>query len=181
MSDLERQTSERPGRKARLRAAAALTLFVLFALFVVYVEPDDVYLWIKALHIMAVISWMAGLFYLPRLFIYHTDAPAGSQESETFKVMEQRLLKLIMNPAMMISWVLGFYLAWQAYGFSGGWLHAKIGAVLLLTATHGYFSRSVRRFARDENTKSARHWRLMNEVPTVLMVIIVLLVVVKPF
>jgi putative membrane protein len=181
MSDAERQTSEKPGRKARLRAAVAVAVFVLFVVLVVYADPADVYLWIKALHIIAVISWMAGLFYLPRLFIYHTDAPVGSEQSETFKVMEHRLLKVIMNPAMMISWMLGLYLAWQAYGFSGGWLHAKIGAVVLLTATHVYFSRSVRCFARDENTKSARHWRLMNEVPTLLMMAIVILVVVKPF
>jgi putative membrane protein len=181
MNDQERQTSERPGRSARLRATVALAGFVLFVLFVVYADPGDVYLWLKSLHIIAVISWMAGLLYLPRLFIYHTDSAAGSEQSETFKVMEHRLLKVIMNPAMMISWVLGLYMAWQAYGFSGGWLHAKIGAVVLLTATHVYFSRHVRRFARDENTKSARHWRLMNEVPTLLMIIIVILVVVKPF
>jgi putative membrane protein len=146
-----------------------------------YFGADEAYLWIKALHVIAVISWMAGLLYMPRLFIYHTDAPVGSEQAETFKVMEQRLLKVIMNPAMMISWVLGLYLAWDIYGFSGGWLHAKIAAVFLLTIAHVYFSQSVKRFARDENTKTARHWRLMNEVPTVLMIIIVILVVVKPF
>lgn len=178
---VERQTSSAAGRKAGLRAGAAIAVFVGLVASVLYADPADVYLWIKALHIIAVISWMAGLFYLPRLFIYHTDAVPGSEKSETFKIMEQRLVRVIMNPAMMISWVLGLYLAWSVYGFSGGWLHAKIGLVMLLTLTHVYFTRSARRFARDENTRTARHWRLMNEVPTVLMILIVILVVVKPF
>ncbi len=177
----EKQISATAGRKARLRAAVALAVFVGLVAVVLHVDPTDAYLWIKALHIIAVISWMAGLLYLPRLFIYHTDAAPGSDKSETFKIMEQRLLKVIMNPAMMISWVLGLYLAWSFYGFSGGWLHAKIGLVILMTITHVYFSRSVRRFARDENTRTARHWRLMNEVPTLFMILIVILVVVKPF
>lgn len=181
MSEQQETTSTRSGRKARLRAAVALSAFVAFIAIVLHVDPSESYLWIKALHIIAVISWMAGLLYLPRLFIYHTDAPAGSQQSETFKVMEQRLIRFIMNPAMMISWALGLYLAWSVYGFSGGWLHAKITLVFILTVTHVYFSRSAKKFARDENTRSARHWRLMNEVPTVLMIAIVILVVVKPF
>ncbi len=176
-----KQTSADAGRKTRLRAAVALGALVALAAVVLHVDSADAYLWIKSLHIIAVISWMAGLFYLPRLFIYHTDAAPGSEKSETFKVMEQRLIKVIMNPAMMISWVLGLYLAWSAFGFSGGWLHAKIGLVVLMTLTHVYFSRSARRFARDQNTRSARHWRLMNEVPTLLMIAIVVLVVVKPF
>jgi putative membrane protein len=180
MSD-ELQTSESAGRKTRLRVAVALSAFVCFGGLLYWIGPDQAYLWVKALHIIAVISWMAGLLYMPRLFIYHTDAPVGSVQSETFKVMERRLLKLIMNPAMMISWVLGLYLAWSVYGFSGGWLHAKILAVVFLTGAHVYFSRAVRVFARDDNKHSARHWRLLNEVPTVLMIIIVILVVVKPF
>ncbi|MBB3946511.1 putative membrane protein [Rhizobium skierniewicense] len=177
----EKATSDTSGRKARLRAGAALVVFVGLIAAVLHADPADAYLWIKALHIIAVISWMAGLFYLPRLFIYHTDAETGSDKSETFKVMEQRLIKIIMNPAMMISWVLGLYLAWSVYGFQGGWLHAKIALVVLMTATHVYFSRSAKRFARDENTRTARHWRLMNEAPTLLMIAIVILVVVKPF
>lgn len=159
----------------------ALTVFIGLIALVLHVDPAAAYLWIKALHIIAVISWMAGLLYLPRLFIYHTDAPKGSQQSETFKVMEKRLIRFIMNPAMMISWMLGLYLAWSVYGFSGGWLHTKISLVFLLTAAHVYFSRSAKKFARDENTRPARHWRLMNEIPTVLMIAIVILVVVKPF
>lgn len=177
----DKQTSARAGRKTRLRAAAALAALVAMAAVVLHVDSADAYLWIKSLHIIAVISWMAGLFYLPRLFIYHTDAAPGSEQSETFKVMENRLIKVIMNPAMMISWVLGLYLAWSAFGFAGGWLHAKIALVILMTGAHVYFSRSAKRFARDQNTRSARHWRLMNEVPTVLMIAIVILVVVKPF
>lgn len=177
----ERQTSTTAGRKTYLRAGVALAVFVGFIALILHVDPADAYLWIKALHIIAVISWMAGLLYLPRLFIYHTDAPVGSVQSETFKVMEQRLIRLIMNPAMMITWVLGLYLAWSVYGFSGGWLHAKIALVIALTVTHVYFSRSAKAFGRGENRRPARHWRLMNEVPTVLMIVIVILVVVKPF
>jgi len=178
---MEKQTDRRPGAYARRRAHFALVFFALMAVGLFAWNPDNLYLWIKALHIIAVISWMAGLLYLPRLFIYHTDAPVGSVQSETFKVMEQRLIRLIMNPAMMITWVLGLYLAWSVYGFSGGWLHAKIALVIALTVTHVYFSRSAKAFGRDENRRPARHWRLMNEVPTVLMIVIVILVVVKPF
>jgi putative membrane protein len=139
------------------------------------------YPWVKALHVIAVISWMAGLLYMPRLFIYHTDAEKGSAQSETFKVMEQRLLKVIMNPAMMLSWVLGLYLAWTVHHFQGGWLHAKLAAVVVLSATHSFFARSVERFAEDRNDRSPRFWRVMNEVPTILMILIVILVIVQPF
>lgn len=178
---MERQTDASAGRKAALRAVVALAVFlgVLAAVFVS--RPDDLYLWIKAFHVIAVIAWMAGLFYLPRLFIYHSDAPSGSQQAETFKLMEQRLLRVIMNPAMMISWTLGLYLAWDAFRFSGGWLHAKIALVLLLTAAHMHQSREVRRLAADGAPKPARYWRMMNEIPTVLMMLIVILVIVKPF
>ena len=121
------------------------------------------------------------MLYLPRLFVYHVDAAPGSIQSETFKVMERRLLRAIINPAMMVAWVFGLWLAWRGFAFQGGWLHAKIAAVLVLSALHGYLSASVRAFAEDRNTKTARHWRIVNEVPTVLMIIIVILVVVKPF
>ena len=139
------------------------------------------YLWIKAAHIISVIAWMAGMLYLPRLFVYHVDAMPGSVQSETFKVMERRLLRGIINPAMILSWTFGLWLAWKGFGFSGGWLHAKIAAVLALSAMHGYLARAVREFAEDRNKKPARHWRIVNEVPTLLMVIIVILVIVKPF
>lgn len=177
----ERQTDSRVGGKARLRAVVALMVLILIAMAIFVLRPEDRYLWAKALHVISVISWMAGLLYMPRLFIYHTDAEPGSVQSETFKVMEQRLLKVIMNPAMMLTWILGLYLAWEGFQFQGGWLHGKIAAVVLLTAVHVYFSRSVRMFARDDNRHTARYWRLMNEAPTLLMIAIVILVVVKPF
>ncbi|QRM56772.1 protoporphyrinogen oxidase HemJ [Sinorhizobium sp. BG8] len=142
--------------------------------------PDDIYLWIKALHVIAVISWMAGLLYLPRLFVYHVDAKRGSVQSETFKVMERRLYRAIMNPAMMLSWILGLYLAWSVYGFQGGWLHAKLAFVAILTGVHVFYGRSVRAFSRDENRLTGRQWRFLNEAPALLMVLIVILVVVKP-
>jgi putative membrane protein len=177
----EKQVSEKAGARATMRAMVALSVFCAVLLALYAFRPDDFPLWIKAFHVIAVVSWMAGLFYLPRLFIYHTDAEPGSAQSETFKVMEGRLIKVIMNPAMMITWVLGLYLAWDVYQFRGGWLHAKIGLVILLTLVHVMFSRAARTFAADGPRKPARHWRLMNEVPTLLMIGIVILVVVKPF
>lgn len=178
---MERQTDPKTGARARRRAHFALAFFVLLAIALFVWSPDNLYLWIKAFHVIAVIAWMGGLLYMPRLFVYHTDAEPGSAQSETFKVMEGRLLRIIMNPAMMLTWVLGLYLAWSVYGFQGGWLHAKIGLVVLLTVVHMFFSRGVRAFERDENRHSARYWRLMNEAPTLLMVLIVILVIVKPF
>lgn len=178
---MERQTDARPGNSARRRSFAALAVFLVLAVGLFYWSPDNLYLWIKALHVIAVISWMAGLLYMPRLFIYHTDAEPGSVQSETFKVMERRLLTVIMNPAMMLTWVFGLYLAWSAFGFQGVWLQAKMGLVVLLTGVHIFFSRAVKRFARDENRRTARYWRFMNEAPTLLMIAIVILVIVKPF
>src|SRR5690606_876566 len=139
MMDVDRQTSEAVGRRASRKALVAIGLFVALIAVLYVLQPDCFGLWMKALHIIAVISWMAGLFYLPRLFIYHTDAEVGSVQSETFKVMERRLLKVIMNPAMMITWLLGLYLAWESFAFQGGWLHAKIALVLLLTVVHIMF------------------------------------------
>jgi putative membrane protein len=139
------------------------------------------YLWIKAFHVIAVIAWMAGMLYLPRLFVYHCDAEKGSVQSETFKVMERRLLKAIINPAMIVAWVLGLYLAWDGGWFRSGWLHGKLALVLGLSAAHGLYARWVRDFAADRNTRPARFYRVWNEVPTLLLVGIVILVVVKPF
>lgn len=169
------------GRMAALRAIVALLIVTIVAAALFWLDPQGLYPWIKAAHVIAVIAWMAGMLYLPRLFVYHAEAEVGSDKSETFKVMERRLLRAIINPAMGATWVLGLWLAWSGFGFSGGWLHAKIAAVLALSGVHGYLSASVRRFAEDRNEKPARHWRVVNEVPTVLMVIIVVLVVVKPF
>jgi putative membrane protein len=139
------------------------------------------YLWLKAAHVIAVIAWMAGMLYLPRLFVYHADVAPGSPQSETFKVMERRLLKAIINPAMIAAWVLGLYLAWEAGFFRSGWLHGKLALVLAMSALHGFFVRWVRDFANDRNTHSAKFYRIVNEIPTLLMIGIVILVIVKPF
>jgi protoporphyrinogen IX oxidase len=141
----------------------------------------DAYLWMKALHIIAVIAWMAGMFYLPRLFVYHAETPVPSATSETFKVMERRLLKAIVNPSMIAVFVTGPILAYQTGYWQAPWLHVKIALALALGALHGYFARYVKIFARDENRRSSRFFRVLNEVPTVLMILIVLLVVLKPF
>jgi putative membrane protein len=144
------------------------------------------YEWIKAFHIIAVIAWVAGMLYLPRLFVYHCAAEKGSVQSETFKVMERRLLRLIINPAMIVTWILGLWLAWQGpdsrFGwFASGWLGAKLVLVLALSAQHGFTARWVRDFAADQNRHSQRFYRIINELPAVLMAAIVILAVVKPF
>ena len=139
------------------------------------------YLWLKALHIISLIAWMAALLYLPRLFVYHTAAAKGSEVSETFKVMERRLLKAIMTPAMIATWVFGLWLAYEGHLFSAPWLHAKLAFVILLSGVHGMMSKWTRDFADDRNTRPAGFYRVMNEVPTVLMILIILLVVLKPF
>lgn len=164
-----------------VRAAISLALTVLLTAVVVAIFGERAYLWVKAVHVIAIISWMAGMLYLPRLFIYHCDAEKGSVQSETFKVMEQRLLTIIMNPAMIIAWALGMWLAWTGNFLSSPWFLAKLALALGLSWAHGYFSASVRAFREDRNTKPPRHWRIINEVPTVLMIGIVILVIVKPF
>ena len=144
----------------------------------------EVYPWIKALHIVAVISWMAGLLYLPRLFVYHCGSPGGSDKSETFKVMEQRLLKVIMRPAMIASWALGIFLLsipgvvdWS----SDFWVYGKLALVVALTVVHTTFAGYARAFAEDRNEKPERFFRVINELPTVIMIAVVILVTVKPF
>ena len=139
------------------------------------------YEWIKALHVIAVIAWMAGMLYLPRLFVYHCEADAGSKQSETFKVMERRLLKAIINPAMVVTWLAGLYLAWAGQWLSAGWFHGKLLLVLILSGIHGLFSRWVKDFANDRNRRRQKFYRIINEVPTILMIGIVVLVIVKPF
>jgi putative membrane protein len=124
---------------------------------------------------------MAGMLYLPRLFVYHFEAEAGSKQSETFKVMERRLLKAIINPAMIATWLAGLYLAWAGHWYLSGWFHLKLLLVLVLSAVHGFFARIVRAFAADRNPYSQRFYRIINEVPTLLMIGIVILVIVKPF
>ncbi len=139
------------------------------------------YEWVKALHVVAVISWMAGMLYLPRLFVYHCEAEPGSKQSETFKVMERRLLKAIINPAMVVTWLAGIYLAWAGHWYTAGWFHVKFAAVIVLSAVHGFFSARVRDFSLDKNTRTQKFYRVINEVPTVLMIVAVVMVVVKPF
>ncbi len=141
----------------------------------------EAYLWVKALHILAVISWMAAFLYLPRLFVYHCQAEAGSKQSETFKVMERRLLRGIMTPSMIVAWVTGLALMLNIEAWEGGWFHGKALLVVILTVLHMVAARWRRAFAEDANTHSERYFRVMNEVPAVLMVGIVILVVVKPF
>lgn len=142
------------------------------------------YHWLKALHIIAVICWMAGMLYLPRLFVYHSRAIIGGEASEMLKIMERKLMRVIINPAMIATWVLGLWLAFTINAFApenGQWLHAKLTLVLLLQVAHAMMSRWRKAFARDERPKSERFFRIFNEVPAVLMVVIVLLVVIKPF
>ncbi|MDI4665123.1 protoporphyrinogen oxidase HemJ [Xanthobacter autotrophicus] len=141
----------------------------------------DLYSWIKVLHIIAVIAWMAGMLYLPRLMVYHCAAEAGSVQSETFKVMERRLLKAIINPAMIVTWLAGLYLAYAGGWYMAGWFHAKFALVVAMSGVHGAMARWVRDFAEDRNTRPARFFRIANEIPTVLMIGIVILVVIKPF
>jgi putative membrane protein len=139
------------------------------------------YEWIKALHVIAVIAWMAGMLYLPRLFVYHCDAEIGSKQSETFKVMERRLLRAIIDPAMTVTWLAGLYLAWAGQWFSAHWLHGKLLLVIAMSGLHGFLARCVKDFGADRNLRSQKFYRVINEVPTALMIGIVILVVVKPF
>ena len=140
----------------------------------------DAYLWIKALHVIAVIAWMAGLFYLPRLYVYHSKEPAGSATSETFKIMECRLANAIMTPAMVASLIFGALLLWDIWSLSI-WLIAKLLAVAGLIWFHFALLRYLRAFARDERPGSERYFRLINEVPTVLVIVVIFAVIVKPF
>ena len=178
---IEPEATKTSARHAARRGAIGMLLFAAATVVMFAFGPDELYLWIKAAHVIAVISWMAGMLYLPRLFVYHCNAAPGSEQSETFKVMERRLYRLIINPAMIATWVFGLWLAWKGFGFSGGWLHAKIALVVVLSGVHGYLGGALRRFAEDRNEKTARHWRIVNEVPTLLMIAIVILVIVKPF
>jgi putative membrane protein len=163
-----------------LRAIVALAVTAaLFALLLLW-NPSMLYLWLKALHVIAVIAWMAGMLYLPRLFVYHCDAEIGSRQSETFKVMERRLLRAIINPAMIVTWVVGLWLVHESGFFKAGWMHAKFALVIAMSAIHGFYVRWVRAFAEDRNVHSQKFYRVMNEIPTLLMIGIVILVIVKP-
>ena len=139
------------------------------------------YNWLLALHIIAVIAWMAGMLYLPRLFVYHARAAKGSEMSETFKVMERRLMRGIINPAMIAAWILGLSLAWQGNHWAEHWFHAKVTLLIGMQIVHAGLARWRRAFANDANVHSDRFYRFMNEVPTLLLIGIVILAVVKPF
>ena len=139
------------------------------------------YLWLKALHIIAVIAWMAGMLYLPRLFVYHASAKPGSEQSATFKVMEQRLLKFIMTPAMALTWLAGIVLVIQGQWLGATWFHIKFVLVLAMTILHGLFSHWANEFQFDRNRHTAKFFRVVNEIPTALLIAIVILATVKPF
>ena len=169
------------GAKSRIRPIAALVIVAAVFAVLIWIQPSGLYPWFKALHIIAIISWMAGMLYLPRLFIYHCAAKPGSEQSETFKVMERRLLTIIINPAMVASWVLGLWLAFDGKLYLSDWFHAKFALVLAMSAIHGLFVRWVREFSLDKNQHDQKFYRIINEVPTLLMIGIVILAVVKPF
>ena len=142
-----------------------------------------IYPWIKVLHVGAVISWMAGMFYLPRLFVYHAErAEVDSELDTTFQLMELKLLKVIINPAMIVAWVCGLIMIWQgAFDFGLAWSWIKIIAVLLMSGFHGWLAARRKEFAAGTNTRSGRTYRIANEVPTVLMLVILVMVIVRPF
>ena len=176
------QTTAEAGRQAGGRALVAILAFCALLIGAGLVFPTAGYLVVKAAHVVSIIAWMAGLLYLPRLFVYHTDAPHGSPMAATFAVMETRLLKVIMTPAMIVAWVLGLWLSvtggWLAAGPGAWWLYAKIALVVALTASHVHFARIAKGFAAGTEDRPARYFRMINEVPTLLMVGIVLLVIV---
>lgn len=138
-------------------------------------------LWIKALHVIAIISWMAGLLYLPRLFVYHSQVSVGTDQSETFKIMERRLYRFIMTPAMIVAWITGLLLVWLGGYLWDGWFHAKLALVIALTLSHAHLGSLAKGFAIDKNAKSQKYFRIINELPTLLMIGIVIFVIVKPF
>ncbi len=166
-----------PGMLMLRAAVMALVLAVL----AIWLIPDGAYVWMKVLHIVAIISWMAGLLYLPRLFVYHCEAVAGSKQSETFKVMERRLLRAIMTPAMIASWAVGLWLAWDLNLFGDLWFQLKLLLALCLTWVHWFLANATLEFAEDRNQRPQRLYRFVNEVPTLLMIGIVILVIVRPF
>jgi protoporphyrinogen IX oxidase len=141
------------------------------------------YPWIKSFHVISMVAWMAGMFYLPRLFVYHCETVPGSAESERFKVMEYRLLRQIINPAMTATFVFGILLMLTpgVITWTEGWWYVKLTAVVLMTGLHGAMSKWRREFMEDRNTRSPRFYRIVNELPTVLLVIIVIMVIVRPF
>ena len=141
------------------------------------------YLWLKAGHVISMVAWMAGMFYLPRLFVYHCAVLPGTLESERFKLMERRLLRQIINPAMLATFGFGILLILTpgVIDWAAGWWHVKLAAIVLMTAVHGILAGRCRDFLHDRNRRPARYFRILNEIPTVLLVVIVIMVIVRPF
>ena len=171
----------KPNSASPLAAIVALAVTALLVAALLWWLPPEAYVWIKAFHIIAVVAWMAGMLYLPRLFVYHCEADVGSIQSETFKVMERRLLKAIINPSMIMVWVLGLWMAWRNDLWWTHWFQAKLLLVLAMSGVHGVLSKYVREFAADRRRKPQKFFRILNEIPTVLLIFIVILAVVKPF
>ena len=158
----------------------AIVIAAVIAALFIWIVPNGAYPWMKTLHVLAIISWMAGLLYLPRLFVYHCEAEPGTTQSETFKVMERRLFKGIMTPAMIASWSAGLWLAWDQNLFGEHWFQLKLALVVVLTWTHWFYANCLAEFAEDRNQRPQRFYRFMNEVPTLLMIGIVIMVIVRP-
>jgi protoporphyrinogen IX oxidase len=168
-------------KKRWIRAIVGVATTAAVVIALVMWRPSGLYPWFKAFHVIAVMSWMAGMLYLPRLFVYHCGAEKGSRQSETFKVMERRLLRGIINPAMVMSWALGLWIVYDGGWISAHWLHVKLLLVVALSAVHGLLARWTNDFAADRNRHSERFYRIVNEVPAVPMVGIVIMAVIKPF
>lgn len=168
-------------RRRIIRTVASLAITAVLVAALLWWQPSWLYPWLKAVHVIAIIAWMAGILYLPRLFVYHCEAEAGSCQSETFKVMERRLLTVIINPSMVTAWALGLWLAWDGGWFASPWFHAKLVLVAAMSGLHGYYVRWVNDFGTDHNRHDQKFYRIINEVPTLLMIGIVVLVIVKPF
>jgi putative membrane protein len=168
-------------RNRWIRAIAGIAVVAaLVAGFAIW-HPSNIYPWLKAFHVIAVMAWMAGMLYLPRLFVYHCEAEPGSRQSETFKVMERRLLRAIINPAMIASWVLGLWMVYDGGLISAHWLQSKLLLVVALSGIHGLLARWTGDFAADRNRHTQRFYRIVNEIPAVLMIGIVIMAVIKPF
>jgi putative membrane protein len=166
---------------AGLEVVRAIVIAAVVTALFIWIVPNGAYPWMKALHVLAIISWMAGLLYLPRLFVYHCEAEPGTRQAETFKVMERRLFRGIMTPAMIAAWSAGLWLALDQGLFGEHWFQLKLALVLVLTWTHWFYANSLSAFAEDRNQRPQRFYRFMNEVPTLLMIGIVIMVVVRPF
>ena len=169
------------GRGRLLRALAGLAASVVLLAAIAAWNPPGLYDWFKAFHVMAIIAWMAGMLYLPRLFVYHCTAKPGSELSQTFKIMERRLLRGIINPSMVVAWALGLWMVYDHGWISAHWLQDKLLLVVALSAIHGMLTRWTADFAADRNRHSQRFYRIVNEIRAVLMIGIVILVVIKPF